>query len=72
MAKVIFVISMSVDGFINAANVRADEPMGDGGQRLHEWMLDTEDGRNRDILTQGIGGLGAVIAGRRTYDHSVP
>ena len=72
MGKVIFVISMSLDGFITAANQRAEEPMGDGGQRLHEWMMDAEDSRNREILTRGIGGIGAVIAGRRTYDDSLP
>ena len=33
MGKVILVISMSLDGFITAANRRAEEPMGDGGER---------------------------------------
>jgi hypothetical protein len=32
MGKVVLDISMSLDGFISAANVRPEEPIGDGGQ----------------------------------------
>jgi dihydrofolate reductase len=69
--NVVLVISMSVDGFVAADNVRAEAPMGDGGDLLHSWLMDTEDPRNREILTRGIGGLGAVISGRRNYEMSV-
>ncbi|HEX8133919.1 MAG TPA: dihydrofolate reductase family protein, partial [Actinomycetes bacterium] len=31
-----------------------------------------DDQRDREVLTGGVGALGAVIAGRRTYDDSVP
>lgn len=31
MGKVIFDISLSLDGFMTAANRRPEEPMGDGG-----------------------------------------
>lgn len=72
MSKVIFDISVSLDGFMTAANVRADEPMGDGGQRLHEWAFDSADERSREMLEQAMSSVGAVIAGRRTYDLSVP
>jgi dihydrofolate reductase len=71
MSKVIFDISMSLDGFVTAANVRPEEPMGDGGQRLHEWAFG-DDERNRELLAEAVHSLGAVIAGRRTYDLSVP
>jgi len=71
MTRVIFDISMSLDGFVTASNVRPEEPMGDGGQRLHEWAFG-EDERNRELLAEAIDALGAVIAGRRTYDLSVP
>jgi dihydrofolate reductase len=64
-------MSMSLDGFITAANVRPEEPMGDGGLQLHDWAMG-EDAHNREILTKGVSGLGAVICGRRTYDHSIP
>jgi dihydrofolate reductase len=72
MGKVVFDISISLDGFITAANPRPEEPMGDGGQRLHEWAFGDEDERNRKVLEGGIAGVGAVIAGRKTYNTSVP
>jgi dihydrofolate reductase len=71
MTKVIFDISMSLDGFMTAANVRSSQPLGDGGQRLHEWAMGGEDERNRKFLEQAVAALGAVVAGRRTYDTSV-
>ena len=70
MGKVIFDISLSLDGFMTAANRRPEEPMGDGGLRLVEWAF-AEDERDRAVLTEGIASIGAVIAGRRTYDTSV-
>ena len=71
MAKVVFDISMSLDGFMTAANQRPEEPMGDGGLRLVQWALG-DDARDREVLTVGVAGLGAVICGRRTYDTSFP
>jgi dihydrofolate reductase len=61
---------MSVDGFVTAAGQTSEEPMGPGGMRLVEWAFGGDE-RDRQILTDGVAGLGAVIAGRRTYDHSV-
>jgi hypothetical protein len=71
MSRVIFDTSMSLDGFTTAANVRPEEPMGDGGLRLVQWAFGGDE-RNRDRLASSVGSLGAVIAGRRTYDVSVP
>jgi dihydrofolate reductase len=71
MTMVIFDISMSLDGFVTASNIRPEEPMGDGGQRLHEWAFG-EDERNRELLAEDENFVGAVIAGRRTYALSVP
>jgi dihydrofolate reductase len=71
MSKVVFDISMSLDGFMTGANRRPEEPLGDGGERLHEWAFG-EDPRDRAVLTDGVASIGAVIAGRRTYDDSVP
>jgi hypothetical protein len=39
MSTVVFDISMSLDGFITASGRRPEEPMGDGGQRPHEWAF---------------------------------
>ena len=71
MPTVIFDISMSLDGHVTAAGVRPEEPMGDGGQRLHEWAFG-DDERGRDVLADSASTVGATIAGRRTYDLSVP
>ena len=71
MGKVTFDMSISLDGFVTASNIRPEEPLGDGGQRLHDWAFNTEDDRNREVLAQGVN-TGAIIAGRRTYDASVP
>jgi dihydrofolate reductase len=55
----------------SAANRRPEEPMGDGGERLHEWAFGNDE-RDREVLISGAAGLGAVIAGRRTFDDSLP
>jgi hypothetical protein len=58
MGKVIFDISMSLDGFMTAANQRPEEPLGEGGERLHQWAFG-DDPRDREVLAAGAGGLGA-------------
>jgi dihydrofolate reductase len=71
MSKVTFNISMSLDGFITAANRTVQEPMGPGGEVLHAWAFG-EDPVNREYMESAVGATGAVIAGRRTYDDSLP
>jgi dihydrofolate reductase len=70
MPKVIFDMSMSLDGYATASGVRPEEPLGDGGQQLHQWALGTDDPRSAKVLAES--SVGATIAGRRTYDLSVP
>jgi dihydrofolate reductase len=72
MSKVVFDISMSLDGFMTASNRRPEEPMGDGGQCMHEWASGAGNERDHRVLEEGIAEEGAVIAGRETYDTSVP
>ncbi len=72
MTKVIFDISMSLDGFVTASGLRPDEPMGEGGQLLHEWALSESDARSRKVLNDERNATGAMISGRRTYDTSLP
>src|SRR6266487_7060319 len=67
----VFEISMSLDSYVTAAGVRPEEPMGDGGQQLHEWAFGADE-RGREVLAESVGNVGASIAGRRTYDLSVP
>jgi dihydrofolate reductase len=68
---VVLDISMSLDGFVAAANVRPEAPIGDGGERLHEWAFGGDE-RDRQVLVEGGSATGAVICGRRTYDLSRP
>jgi len=72
MTKVIFDMSMSLDGYMTASGVRPEEPMGDGGQQLHQWALGAGDERSAEVLAESLSSVGATIAGRRTYDLSVP
>src|SRR5262245_34942227 len=71
MSSVRFEISMSLDGYVTAADIRPDEPMGDGGQVLHEWAFG-DDERGREVHDDSQDSVGASIAGRRTYDLSIP
>jgi len=70
MGKVIFDTSMSLDGFMTGANRRPEQPLGDGGEGLHEWAFGGDE-RNRRYLEGAIDKLGAVIAGRTTYEDSL-
>jgi dihydrofolate reductase len=72
MDKVIFDISMSLDGFITGANRTPEEPLGDEGERLHDWAFNSEHEYNRSLISRVVSGTGAVICGRRTYDDSIP
>jgi dihydrofolate reductase len=68
--QVIYDMSMSLDGFVTASDQTAEEPLGRGGERLHEWAM--ADDASREPLERAVDRLGAFVAGRRTYDHSVP
>ena len=70
MSKVVLDMSMSLDGFVRASNATPEEPLGVGGERLHEWVFG-EDERNRELLAAAVNSAGAAVVGRRTYDDSV-
>lgn len=74
MGKVIFDISMSLDGFIAGANARPEAGwagLGDGGERLHDWGFNSADPRNSEIAEAWATRGGAVIVGRTTYNLSI-
>jgi dihydrofolate reductase len=70
MAKVIWDVTMSLDGFTSGPNVRAEEPMGDGGESLHAWMEGKGPDGNVDaaVFEKVNANLGATIIGRHTFD----
>jgi dihydrofolate reductase len=45
MPKLYHEISMSLDGFIAGPNMSLEDPLGKGGERLHEWALGLESWR---------------------------
>jgi dihydrofolate reductase len=73
MGKVIFDISMSLDGFITGANPRPEAGwggLGEGGERLHDWGFNSADPLNREIIER-YATIGANIFGRTGYNHSI-
>jgi dihydrofolate reductase len=70
MGKVSFDVSMSLDGFITAANARPEAGLGDGGEQLHDWGFNSEDPRNHKVM-EWYTTVGVNIFGRTGYDHSI-
>jgi dihydrofolate reductase len=70
MEKVILDISMSVDGFIAGPNDNRKQPLGEGGEQLHDWIWrDRSMTGNEDLMQGGTTATtGATVVGRRTYD----
>jgi dihydrofolate reductase len=63
-------MSMSLDGFIAGPNERVDNGLGDGGERLHEWVFKDGDrpaGVNGQVFDE-LMSTGAVVAGRGTVE----
>jgi dihydrofolate reductase len=69
MAKVVFDMTMSLDGFITGPNDTVDQALGEGGARLHNWISSARTDADTDVLGE-LFDSGAVVAGRRTYDNS--
>jgi dihydrofolate reductase len=79
MSKLFLDISMSLDGFIAGPNQTLDEPLGRGGEGLHEWVFPVTSWRERHGLTGGetnvdseiveesVGRSGATVMGRRMF-----
>lgn len=68
MSKLILAFSMSLDGFVAGPDVSVDEPMGKGGERLHEWIFQSDSAVDKDMAAELAPRLGAVLVGRRTFD----
>ena len=72
-------ISMSLDGFIAGPNPSREDPLGQGGEQLHEWgvRLATwrsshgyeggDTGPDDDIMAETMQDVGAIIVGRRMF-----
>src|SRR3954470_20750183 len=67
MSKLRFRISMSLDGFVAGPNQSRQEPLGVGGERLHDWVVALETWRR----AHGKEG-GDVNASTRVIDAAAP
>lgn len=82
MGKVILDITMSLDGFVAGPDDGPELPLGEGGERLHEWLYDLESwrdthglaggeaNRDSDVLREVFESAGAVVLGRRMFDNA--
>ncbi len=70
MSTVVLDVSMSLDGFTAGPNIGPADPLGEGGERLHEWITgqgpdgEVDTGKARELDAT----VGSAIIGRRTFD----
>src|SRR5689334_10906852 len=79
MPKLIFDITTSLDGYVAGPDPSLDEPLGKGGEQLHEWAFATaswhrqhgrqagEAGQDSDVIDEGIERTGAYVMGRGMF-----
>jgi dihydrofolate reductase len=71
MSKVTSEISVSLDGFVTGPNVGASNPLGDEGERLHDWMFSEKTEADAEIREEVYATTGAILLGRRMFDLGV-
>jgi dihydrofolate reductase len=81
MARVVFEITMSLDGYVAGPNQTLEEPLGRRGEELHEWVVRLaswrerhgleggETGPDSDLVTKSIDNQGAILMGRRMFSN---
>ncbi len=79
MGKVVAEISISLDGYVAGPSPTLDEPLGKGGEKLHEWAVRTKTFRelhgmeggevdaDGELLAEAVQAQGAVVMGRRMF-----
>ncbi|HEY0391399.1 MAG TPA: dihydrofolate reductase family protein [Solirubrobacterales bacterium] len=79
MARFRFQISVSVDGFIAGPNPSQDDPLGEGGEQLHEWALKLaawrephgreggEVNASTEVMEEALSNVGATVMGRGMF-----
>src|SRR5689334_9984335 len=69
VGKVFVHVTMSLDGFVAGPRPTPEQPMGEGGMRLHDWVFKASASDvDTAILQELFATTGAVILGRRTFD----
>jgi dihydrofolate reductase len=79
MSRVTCQISTSLDGFVAGPNQSLENPLGEGGERLHEWAIATDAWRARhrreggehnadaEVVADVTQNVGAYIMGRKMF-----
>jgi len=78
MASTVLYMSMSLDGFVTGPDDGPGEGLGRHGHRLHDWLaegaLSPKSYRPQERISAQVFnemmGTGAVITGRRTFEHA--
>jgi len=79
MSASVLYMSMSLDGFIAGPNEGPGNGLGDGGQRLHDWLFKSGGDDGHQSLESRLSGAdrqiydefmatGAIVAGRGTFE----
>ncbi|MFY1692014.1 dihydrofolate reductase family protein [Plantactinospora sp. WMMB782] len=83
MGRVFFTVGVSLDGYLAGPNAGPENPLGDGGSRIHGWVYRTatfrerlrygggggETGPDDDRIRQTFERTGASVLGRRMFDE---
>ncbi len=84
MARLRLDISMSLDGFIAGPNQSEENPLGEGGMQLHEWVFGLaawrkphgEEGgevnASTEVVEESLENLGAGVMGRNMFGGQGP
>ncbi len=79
MSKLRFEISISLDGYVAGPNQSEENPLGEGGEQLHEWVVKLaawrkshgreggEVNASTPLMEESLSGVGAVIMGRNMF-----
>jgi dihydrofolate reductase len=62
-------LSISLDGYVAGPHQGMSDPLGVGGEQLHEWIFPPEgrDPVDESFVQRGIDGIGATIMGRNMF-----
>lgn len=71
MARVVCDMSTSLDGYVTGPHDSTQNPFGDGGAHLHDWLSDAATEEDRAILQHVLDETGAIVMGRTSFDKNV-
>lgn len=67
MSRVTCQLSISADGYVAGPNQGPDDPLGQGGRRVHEWRFGDAVEADKEISASITEGIGAFVMGRKMF-----